>query len=100
MYTCRAWVVFNGSTAALIASANVSSVTRLATGRWTINHTIAMPNANQCIVACAKPAASATALRIIDIDPDVATTATAIQIRGGYDVNREYLPLVTVALFA
>ena len=45
MYTCRAWVVFNGSTAALIASANVSSVTRRATGRWTINPTIAIGHA-------------------------------------------------------
>jgi hypothetical protein len=43
---CRAWVNFEGSTAAIRGSFNVSSVTRNSSGNWTINFTTAMPNAN------------------------------------------------------
>ena len=46
-YGCRAWVNFNGSgTASIRASGNVSSVTRNATGDYTVNFTNAMPDAN------------------------------------------------------
>lgn len=44
---CRAWVNFNGvTTASIRASFNVSSVTRTATGDYTVNFTTAMPDAN------------------------------------------------------
>ena len=48
-YKCRAWVNFNGTTASpstIRASGNVSSVTKNGTGDYTINFTIAMPDAN------------------------------------------------------
>jgi len=42
----KAWVQFNGVTTATInGSFNVSSVTRVSTGVYTINYTTAMPNA-------------------------------------------------------
>lgn len=49
-YGCRAWVCFNGSgTVAIRASGNVTSVTDLNTGRFTVNFTTAMPDSNYCM---------------------------------------------------
>ena len=46
MYACRAWVNYNSYTPAIRASGNISSVTKNATGDFTINFTTAMPDAN------------------------------------------------------
>ena len=44
---CRAFVNFNGSTGAIRGTAfNVSSVTRVTTGQYTVNFTTALPDAN------------------------------------------------------
>jgi hypothetical protein len=49
-YGCRAWVNFNGTgTVAIRASGNVSSITDIATGTYTVNLTTAMPDANYAI---------------------------------------------------
>lgn len=48
---CRAWVNFNGSTAVIRASFNVSSITRNATGDYTINYTTAFSDTNYATVA-------------------------------------------------
>ena len=46
-YGCRAWVNFNGTgTPAIRASGNVSSITDNGDGRYAINFTTAMPDAN------------------------------------------------------
>ncbi len=42
----KAWVQFNGSSATIAGSFNVSSITRNGTGDYTVNFTTAMPNAN------------------------------------------------------
>jgi hypothetical protein len=51
-YKCRAWVNFDGTTTppTIRASGNVSSVTRNATGDYTVNFTTALPDANYCPV--------------------------------------------------
>jgi hypothetical protein len=51
IYACRAWVNFNGTTSpgTIRASGNVSSVTRNATGDYTVNFTTAMPDANYAV---------------------------------------------------
>jgi len=51
-YAARAWVVFSGSSRAILASANVSSVTDLGTGESRVNFTTSMPSASYS-VACA-----------------------------------------------
>lgn len=49
-YQCRAWVNFNGiGTVSIRGSGNVSSITDNATGRYTINFTTAMPDANYSV---------------------------------------------------
>jgi hypothetical protein len=49
LFACRAWVNFNGTgTVAIRASGNVSSITDIGTGDYTVNFTTAMPDANYC----------------------------------------------------
>ena len=43
---CRAWAKFNGTAGTLTSSFNVSSVTKNATGNYSVNFTNAMPDAN------------------------------------------------------
>ena len=44
---CKAWVNFNGTgTVAIRGSYNVSSITDIGTGNYTVNFTTAMPDAN------------------------------------------------------
>ena len=52
VYTCKAWVNFNGTgTVAIRASGNVSSITDYGTGQYGVNFTTAMPDANYASVA-------------------------------------------------
>ena len=51
--SARAWVNFNGSNGTIRGSYNVSSVTRVVTGAYTIAMTNAIPNINCCGVASA-----------------------------------------------
>jgi hypothetical protein len=46
----KAWVNYNGSAQTVTGSFNVSSVTYVSTGNYTVNFTTAMPNANYCAV--------------------------------------------------
>lgn len=45
MFACRAWVYFNGPTAGVSGSGNISSVVRNGPGDYTVNFTTAMPDA-------------------------------------------------------
>lgn len=45
----KAWCSFNGATATINGSFNVSSLTRTASGQYTLAFSTAMPNANYCI---------------------------------------------------
>lgn len=52
---CRAWVNFNGTgTVAIRAAMNVSSITDNGVGKYTVNFTTAMPDANFVTVVSAK----------------------------------------------
>jgi hypothetical protein len=44
LYACRAWVNFDGASGTIRASGNVSSVTKNATGDYTVNFAVAMPD--------------------------------------------------------
>jgi len=56
-YGCRAWVNFNGTgTVAIRASGNVSSITDLGVGSYTVNFTNAMPDVNYCVSGSASAA--------------------------------------------
>lgn len=47
--SAKAWVNFNGTTASIRASYNVSSITRNGAGDYTVNFSTAMPDANYCV---------------------------------------------------
>ena len=52
VYTCKAWVNFNGTgTVAIRASGNVSSITDNGTADYTVNFTTAMVDANYSVNA-------------------------------------------------
>jgi hypothetical protein len=70
VYACRAWVNFDGTTSpgTIRGSGNVSSVTRNATGNYTVNFTTAMPDASY--------ATNATAGERSSFDQNRGTTAS------------------------
>ena len=47
----KAWVSYNGTTQTINSSFNVSSVTYVSTGNYTVNYTTSMPNATYSAVA-------------------------------------------------
>jgi len=51
VFGCRAWCLFNGTTGALTAGGNVTSVTRNGVGDYTVNFTTVMPDTNYSAVA-------------------------------------------------
>jgi hypothetical protein len=82
-YGCRAWVNFNGTLTTPIAprgSGNVSSVTKAATGDYTINFTTAMPDANYAVSIATGQTASATGA---DIGNTASTAPTTGALRIG-----------------
>ena len=61
-YLCRAWVNFNGTgTVAIRASGNVSSITDVGVGVYTVNFTVAMPDVNYSAIASVSSWACVTA---------------------------------------
>lgn len=93
VYTCKAWVNFNGTgTVAIRASGNVSSITDNGTGDYTINFTTAMPDANysfngmservsgsfEIVVNQSTTTPSTSALRVQTLRPTVGPTDSAI----------------------
>jgi hypothetical protein len=56
-YSARAWVSFNGTgTPAIRASGNVSSITDVSTGRYKVNFTTNMPDANYAVAIASQQA--------------------------------------------
>ena len=73
---CKAWVNFNGTgTVAIRGSYNVSSITDNGTGDYTVNFTVAMPDANYAVVG------SSALDNILNRGPRTVNTT------GGYNTN-------------
>jgi hypothetical protein len=98
-YACRAWVNFNGSgTVAIRAAGNVSSITDLGTGRFQLNFTAAMPDANFAIAGTTRTSSAnfngyvsweATASVADTTFVKIATTNTA----GSY-IDGDYISVI------
>jgi len=80
--TCKAWVNFNGSTATVRASFNVSSVTSNGTGDFTINFTNALPDANYAVSGCGERPSTAEPT-FAGICATTAPTASAVRVKYG-----------------
>jgi len=77
---CRAWVNFNGTgTVAIRASFNVTSITDNGVGNYTVNFTVAMPDANYARCVTAGGNATTTASNVQSPYNSTPTTS-AVQI--------------------
>ena len=98
VYTCKAWVNFNGTgTVAIRASGNVSSITDRGVGQYTVNLTTALPDTNGCAVAgfTQNPSGtytnyestSLTSTSSCDVDVGIVTGSSSIAIRDSATVQ-------------
>lgn len=79
VYSCRAWVNFNGTgTVAIRDSGNVSSITDNAVGQYTVNFTTAMPDADYAMVGSTGNAAGTSGNR--SVNPYAAFAAGSCSI--------------------
>jgi hypothetical protein len=99
VYTCKAWVNFNGTgTVAIRGSGNVSSITDGGTGSYTVNFTTAMPDLNYSTIGQAWFDGVTGALIAIGSPPSSTTSKLIGCVNPGasaaIDVNH-----ITVAIF-
>ena len=79
-YGCRAWVNFNGTgTVAIRESKNVSSITDDAVGKYTVNFTTAMVDANYAVTASGGRG-NATETLMIGNKGTTAPTASSVSL--------------------
>lgn len=104
----KAWVNFNGTgTVAIRASFNVSSITDIGTGEYTINFTTALADANYSINANVSVRAGVRTGGIVGINStnvtawaDFAPTTSACRITVSDDTSTQYDPTFgCVAIF-
>lgn len=77
-FACRAWVSFAGSAATILASGNVSSVTRVSEGAYDISFSTSMPDANYVFSAAANQNATSDPL-IVGWRTNPAPTASGFR---------------------
>ena len=102
----RAWVNFNGTgTVAIRASYNVTSITDVGTGDYTVNFTTALPDANYSVV-CGNgiDAAGNSGFRVANPSQSVLVTTTAVRVVSGVIVagsgrSAEDITYFNVAIF-
>lgn len=105
IYACRAWVNFNGTgTVAIRASGNVSSITDNGTGDYTVNFTIAMPDANYSIGSTVAFSTTSTslvaALRVVQPSDKLTTSCRFYASYANQSVSGSVdSPEVSVAIF-
>lgn len=106
VFGCRAWCTFNGTltgTNAPLSGGNVTSVTRTATGNYTVNFTTAMQDVNYATTLGAQgpSGASFTGQGLVSIIPDTTPTVSSIQIATSNSINATYADFarVSVAIF-
>jgi hypothetical protein len=102
---CRAWIYFgyDGATTTNYVSFNVSSVSRTATGNYTINFTNALPDANYATALASGSFSSAVGLGIgvtmpsttgTPTDKTVSSLSVTVATNIAYDSNA-----ISVAIF-
>jgi hypothetical protein len=98
--SAKAWVTFTGSTAAIRASYNVSSVTRSAAGRWTINFTNAMVDADYVVTLAGQDTSvGAQNTEAMAIGSGGMTTGSVAVTNIGFAGTFLDLPTICVAIF-
>ena len=96
----RAWVVFNGTgTVAVLNSHNVSSITDLGTGRYTINFTTAFGSSNYCYVVGSRQINDIDDGNLVSPRLSQAKSTTGLQITCVEGSGLADSPEVCVAIF-
>ena len=99
-FGCRAWVNFDGVGSTIRGSGNVSSVTKTATGEYTINFTTAMPDANYATTGLGHMIVGETTTgRFLAQYGDPLTSSTKVVACNGINANRYDPPFCNVAIF-
>jgi hypothetical protein len=85
----KAWVSFNGTTAAVNKSFNVSSITRASAGVYSLTFTTAMPDANYAAVVSCSSVLHGTYGFFANINGNTSTgyvtpTTTTMTVTSGY----------------
>jgi hypothetical protein len=108
-YGCRAFVNFSGSrdesnnistantNRLMYSNGNVSSVLRTGLGLYTVNFSVAMPNANYCVVF--GTSSTGAAAPVLVINQLVAPTVSALAIEMGDLAARQDVSSNNVAIF-
>ena len=98
IYACRAWVNFNGKgTVAIRASGNVSSITDNGIGRYTVNFTTAMPDANYSVVTAVEGNGGGANYSAV-IDSGTAPTTSSVKIHSGVTSTTAMIDLNTICV--
>jgi hypothetical protein len=101
---CRAWVNFNGTgTVAIRASFNVSSITDLGVGLYTVNFTTGMPDASYSAVSSSEGCFNGSLVILTntsgtDFSNNMTASACTICLRGN-DGNRYDVATLTTSFF-
>jgi hypothetical protein len=98
--SARAWVNFNGVTTATIrASYNVSSVTRNASGDYTVNFTNALADANYAFMASCGNTTGVGTNPSVTTRTQLSTTTSARVILNGATGTGPDLDTISVSIF-
>ena len=97
MYACRAWVRFNGTTGAILASGNVSGVVRNTAGDYTITFATAMPDANYAVVGAGD--AQSGNYTSLAVQSTANVTVNSVRIQTGYGPGIYDCVNVSVSIF-
>ena len=96
--SAKAWVNFNGTgTVAIRRSFNVTSLTDLAVGKYTVNFTTAMTDANFSVCSGGRDSTSTTA-PLTSSAVTFSTTSTTIRFLTNGNADRDS-DIVSVAIF-
>ena len=95
----KAWVNFNGSTSVIRSSYNVSSVTKIGTGAYTVNFTTAMSDANYSLVGgvLSVSISFGGVIDIVTLATSTASIRTIYSVGNGSAVYDS--TIVTIAVF-
>jgi len=98
IYACRAWVNFDGTTATIRDSGNVSSITRNGTGTFTVNFATAMPNADYSVSLSTGNDSGSANIRLQNISSMSATSVPVFTLVGDQSALQDNL-FAYVAVF-
>lgn len=77
----KAWCNFNGSTGAILASFNVSSITKNGTGDYTFSYTTALASANYSTTGMGSNGGGGTGLFVFNAANNTAPSTTVVRLR-------------------